>query len=165
MTIATHDEASMDPSAASAAPQFAPVTAWYRRVDVIGAAAVVAAAVGLVGTALLLRPTPVTAPPARSAPTVRDQWYLDSANTLARPVATVPDSAIKDRWYADVTSAHATGLAVARDRWYLDSPSTAGGPTSSTPSRDQWYLEGRQTAPTVPLHQPLDPARDRWYRE
>ena len=193
MTIATSDQASVGSStAATARPSISRKPRRWR-VDVIGALALVLAAAGLVGTVMFLRTTATAPPPAIPAPVIRDQWYLDPPNAPAVQHAELPALAVKDRWYEDAASAttiapgesrsdagaqvtnvgvppeaasaFADGVPAARDQWYLDHPGHANGPKPSTPVRDQWSLDGRETRAMVPLPRPQDPAKDRWYRE
>jgi hypothetical protein len=146
MTIETQDEASVGTTVPPAEPPSVVRTLSPRRVDVIGASAVVLAAAGLVGTVVLLRSMSAT-PTVSSVPPVRDDWYLTTPTTLtaqsdalARPtVVSVPP---------------------ARDDWYLDTPTTLTGqsgtsaqPTVSLPpTRDDWWLDDGGNH--VPVQQP-----------
>jgi hypothetical protein len=101
-----------------------------KRLDVLGASALLVAGAALAGSVVLLRPAsagPSTSAavgtPGVSTVSVQDQWYFDQepgARTVQRPA--LPSSAVKDRWYADMTSTAVNPAAIssARDRWYLD---------------------------------------------
>jgi hypothetical protein len=143
MTIATQDEPSVDSNMAPAAPSSLVRKPSPRRLDLIGASAVLLAAAGLAGTVVLLRSMSAT-PAVSSVPPMRDDWYLNTPTTLTAQSA---------------TSAQLTVVAVppARDAWYLDTPTTLTGqsavvpqPTvvSAPPTRDDWWLDvGGTSAP------------------
>jgi hypothetical protein len=128
------------------------------RFDLIGVSVLAVTGAGLAGMLLLVRgpsagpttPPPLAAPapivdaPARSAPAMRDQWYLDAPIVPTVPRAGVPALAGKDRWYQDAPTTVVTPPRVppVRDQWYV---AAAQLPSLSTQARDQWYQEERTT--------------------
>jgi hypothetical protein len=107
--------------------------------------ALLVAATGLVGTIVLLRPTPEALPHSVSSPPLRDTWYLDGASVPAEQPVAVQLATVGDRWWEDALrtwrGVSAVGEPPERDRWYLDAPTNPGTPKLLTPARDRWYLD------------------------
>jgi hypothetical protein len=155
MTIATHDEDRVGTSAphARSQPSESPRPGRWPS-DVIGVLAVLVAATGLVGTIVLLRPTPEATPHSVSSPPLRDTWYLDAPSVSVQNPVAVHSATVADRWWEDAQRVPAGVSAVheppQRDRWYLDAaPTNPGTPKLSAPARDQWYLDQQDSRAAI----------------